>query len=130
MCLGEVIKKIPMKKVIKESNPELNPDPSVRGADPDLHQNARIPNTSCTVYMRCIDSPTCRTLVTAPWSSSLSPWQKGEFWYSRAFAVFPQGELYIRISRSSLQRRPDKDIFVVLRISQCCGSGSILITFF
>jgi hypothetical protein len=57
-----------------------------------------------------MDSPTCRTLVTAPWSSSLSPWQKGEFWYSRAFAVFPQGELYIRISRSSLQRRADKDI--------------------
>ncbi len=75
-----------------------------------------IPNTGCTgtgtvpVCMRCIDSPTCRTLVTAPWSSSLSPWQKGEFWYSRAFAVFPQGELYIRISRSSLQRRPDMDI--------------------
>ena len=48
-----------------------------------------------------INSPTWRTPLTAPCSSSRRPWQKGEFWYSMALLELPLGLEYILMSRSS-----------------------------
>ena len=60
--------------------------------------------------------PTWSTLATAPCSRRRSPWQNGEFWYSSGLARLPQGEEYIRISRSSRGKAQKTS-------RSCTGSG-------